>query len=220
MTKSRVVAIVPAYNEEKTIGEVVKILRSSSLIDEVFVISDGSSDRTKEVAEASGARVHQLAKTFGKGQAMFHAVTHTDQPILAFFDADLIGLTQNHVERLLMPVLSGKLAMNVGARDRGKFWTPISRHLPLISGERAMKREVFEGTPQEFLKGFMVESALNYYCRSRRLPYGSVEMPGLTFRRKYQKVGILRAVVQYVRMFWQVGWAMLLVRFARVTGKF
>lgn len=220
MIRPRVVAIIPAYNEEQTIANIVRTLLSSRLIDDVFVISDGSTDRTKEKAEQAGARVHQLSETFGKGEAMIHAATHTNEPILAFFDADLIGLTHDHIERLLRPVITGEQVMNVGARDRGKFWTSISRRLPLISGERAMRREVFEGVPQEFLHGFMVETALNYYCRSRKLRYGSIEMPGLTFRRKYQKVGLYRAVVQYARMFWQVGVAMLAVRFARLTGKF
>jgi glycosyltransferase involved in cell wall biosynthesis len=220
MTRPRVVAIIPAYNEEKTIGNVVRPLVGSPLVDEVFVISDGSTDKTKEVAEQAGARIHELSRTGGKGEAMMHAASHTNAQILAFFDADLIGLTQDHIEKLLLPVINNGLSMNVGIRDRGRFWTVLSRHLPLISGERAMPREIFEGVPKEFMRGFMVETALNYYCRSRGLRYGSTKMPGLTFRRKYQKVFLPLAVVQYVKMFWQVGVAMLVVRLARLLGKF
>ncbi|MBI4714154.1 glycosyltransferase [Candidatus Uhrbacteria bacterium] len=220
MTRPRVTAIIPAYNEEKTIGNVVRPLVSSQIIDEVFVISDGSTDKTKEFAEQAGAQVHELPKTGGKGEAMLHAVAHTDSPIIVFFDADLIGLTEEHIERLLLPVINGGIVMNVGIRDRGKFLSSLSRHLPLISGERAMLRRIFENVPPEFMRGFMVETSLNYYCRSHHLRYGSVEMPGLTFRRKYQKVIWPLAVVQYIRMFWQVGVAMLAVRLARMFGKF
>jgi len=218
MNRPRVTAIVPAYNEEQTIESVIRPLVASPIVDEVFVISDGSTDRTKEVAEKAGARVSEIPRK-GKGGAMMFAVSNTVSPIIAFFDADLIGLTEEHIETLLLPVINSGRMMNIGIRDRGIFWTAISRHLPLISGERAMDRRVFESVPPEFMQGFMVESALNYFCKLHKWRFGSVVMHGLTFRRKYQKVPILLAVVQYISMFWQVGVAMLTVRLARWFGR-
>ena len=215
----KVAAIVPAYNEEQTIADVVRVLYASSLVDEVIVVSDGSSDRTHERAQAAGARAIQLPKKGGKGEAMMHGVALTDAPILLFCDADLIGLTALHVEALLFPVLAGDRMMNVGLRDKGLL-TALTAHLPLIGGERAMSRQVFEGTPPKFLRGFAVESALNYFCRSRHLPYGAVFLGGLTMRRKYEKVGIARAAWQYVRMIAQVMYAMVAVRVARCFRKF
>ncbi len=218
MNRPRATAIIPAYNEEQTIENVIRPLVASPLIDEVFVVSDGSTDRTKEIAQKAGARVHEIPRK-GKGGAMMYAVANVDSPIIAFFDADLVGLTEEHIEMLLLPVVNSGRMMNVGIRDRGIFWTAISRHLPLISGERAMNRRVFESVPPEFMNGFMAESALNYFCKLHKWRYGSVVMHGLTFRRKYQKVPIPLAVVQYIRMFWQVGIAMLVVRLARVFGR-
>ena len=218
MNRLNVTAIIPAYNEEQTIKDVIRPLVASSLVDEVFVISDGSTDRTKEVAEKAGARVHEIPRK-GKGGAMMYAVAQTDSQIIAFFDADLVGLTEEHIETLLLPVINSGRMMNVGIRDRGIFWTAISQHLPLISGERAMNRRVFESVPPEFMCGFMVESALNYFCKLHKWRFGSVVMHGLTFRRKYQKVPIALAVVQYISMFWQVGIAMLTVRLARLFGR-
>lgn len=220
MKRPSVVAIVPAYNEEATIADVVRPLKASELIDDVFVISDGSTDATSQRAREAGARVHELPRIGGKGEAMLHAVAHTDAEVLVFFDADLIGLTTEHVETLLTPVVNGGRWMNIGIRDRGVFFTWLSHHLPLISGERAMRRCVFEGVPAEYMRGFMVETALNYYCRAHKLNYGAIELPGLTIRRKYEKVSWPRAVVQYIRMFWQVAQAMLIVRLARLFGHF
>lgn len=220
MNRPSVVAIIPAYNEQETIADVVVPLVASELIDTVFVISDGSTDETAARAKAAGAWVHQLPRKGGKGEAMQHAVAHTDADIIAFFDADLLGLTSDHIERLLLPVVNGARQMNVGIRDRGSFWTWLSHHLPLISGERALRRRVFEGVPPEYLHGFMVETSLNYYCRVHGLSYGAVELPHLTIRRKYQKVSWPRAVVQYVRMFGEVAQAMLAVRLARFFRRF
>lgn len=220
MSDRRITAIIPAYNEEKTVGAVVRALKQSELVEEVLVVSDGSTDRTRQEAEAEGAIVYELPTKGGKGAAMMHGVTFTEAPVIAFFDADLIGLTPDHVERLALPVTSGSKAMNVGIRDRGKLFSAVTRYLPLVGGERVMLRSVFEGVPPKYMQGFMVESALNYYCRSRELAYGKVFLPGLTIRRKYEKVGLVQGAKQYLRMWWQVGKAMTIVRTARLMKKF
>ncbi|MFH1404605.1 MAG: glycosyltransferase family 2 protein [Patescibacteria group bacterium] len=220
MSKAIVDAVIPAYNEEKTIAQVVRVLKSSPYIRDVIVVSDGSVDNTSVIAQSEGARTLQLPKKGGKGEAMMHGVAHTDAPILAFFDADLLGFTPDHIERLVLPVLNGAKSMNVGIRDRGKFWSSLSSHMPLIGGERVMARSVFENVSPEFLKGFMVESALNYYCRSNKLSYGSVFLPGLSIRRKYDKVKLSKAIVQYIKMSAQVAKAIAIVRIAKLFGGF
>jgi len=216
-----IAAIVAAYNEEPTIGPIVKTLVTSHLFRDVIVISDGSTDRTADIARENGASlVHQFPWKHGKGSAMMHGVAHTDADVLFFCDADLRGLEKKHVEALLRPVLHGTLAMTVGLRDRGRFIMRLTRFLPLIGGERAMRRHIFEDIPDRYLQGFMVESALNYYCRSRKLPYGTVELPGLHIRRKMQKVGIWKGLLEYIHMWWQIAKAMATVRLARLRGTF
>jgi glycosyltransferase involved in cell wall biosynthesis len=216
-----IAAIVAAYNEEPTIGPIVKTLVTSHLFRDVIVISDGSTDRTADIARENGASlVHQFPWKHGKGAAMMHGVAHTDADILFFCDADLRGLKKAHLEALLRPVLQGTLVMTVGLRDRGAFIMKLTAFLPLIGGERAMLRHVFEDIPDRYLQGFMVESALNYYCRSRKLPYGTIELPGLHIRRKMQKVGIWKGLLEYLHMWWQIAKAMTIVRVARLGGKF
>jgi len=63
-----ITAILPAYNEEASIGAVV--LRTRKYADRVVVIDDGSSDRTSEVAALAGAVVLRHAKNEGKGAAL------------------------------------------------------------------------------------------------------------------------------------------------------
>lgn len=221
MNESSIAAIVAAYNEAETIGPVVKTLVLSKQFRDVIVISDGSTDKTAEIARENGASlVHEFPWKHGKGSALMHGVAHTDAPLLFFCDADLIGLKTEHVKKILEPVIKGKMSMCVGIRDRGEVIMKISAYLPLIGGERAMSRRIFEDIPDRFLNGFMVESALNYYCRSRKLAYGTVELPGLGIRRKMQKVGFWKGLREYVRMDWQVIKAMAVVRLARLVGKF
>ena len=215
-----VAAIVPALNEEKTIGDVINVLVQSPLLSEVIVVSDGSTDRTVHIAKEAGATVVEHSKTAGKGETMLTGVKSTKADIVVFFDADLRGFNLGHIEQLVLPVLNEAKVMNAGIRDRGPLLSFFSAHLPLISGERAMKREIIENIPPQFLQGYMVESALNFYCRSKKMAYGSVLLSGLTIRTKVEKVGILHAVVQYIRMFVQIVHAMLIVRLAHLIKKF
>ncbi|HTM67951.1 MAG TPA: glycosyltransferase [Candidatus Binatia bacterium] len=209
-------AVVPAYNEESTVGDVVKTLVSSRLFREVIVVSDGSSDATAKAAREAGATlVHELPWNHGKGAALSHGVMHTDAPIVCFFDADLKGFTAAHAEAVLAPVAAGQCYMNMGLRDRGPFWTSLALRLPRVGGERALRREIFDAIPSRYLKGFKVESALEYFCKVNGLPSGVAVLPGLSIRRKYEKVGLLRAFGQYCRMWGQVAAARLQVRLAK-----
>src|SRR5512146_582304 len=105
MERPAAAAIVPAYNEEATVGGVVRALVGSGAFEAVVVVSDGSTDRTAEEARAAGATlVHSFSKNRGKGAALGHGVMHVDAPIVCFFDADLVGLETAHVDALLGPV--------------------------------------------------------------------------------------------------------------------
>lgn len=215
-----VAVIIPAYNEAPTIGEVVRVARSSSLVQEVIVVSDASTDETVSLAKQAGATVIDLKQNIGKGGAMRKGLEETCASIIVFLDADLIGLTRDHVEQLVRPVLQGEYAMQVGIRDRGTVFTKLTRVFPIISGERALRREVVDQIPHRFYRGFMIEVAFNYFCQTRRLQHGLVNLKGLSIRRKYEKVGWPKAVVQYVAMTGQIVWAILQVRFARFIGEF
>ncbi len=217
----KISAVIPVYNEEHTVGGVVRAIKSSPLISEIIVVSDGSTDQTAERAREAGAdKVYELPVNHGKGYAIVYGVEHASAPILLFADADLLGMTSRHVEALLSPIIDGTLAMCCGIRDRGKFFTNLSAHLLWITGERALKREIIEKIPPRYLQKFMLEPSLNYYCRIKKLPYGCVILHGLKIRRKLQKVGILLSLGQYRMMWYQIIKAMILMRVAGMLGRF
>src|SRR5690606_29191289 len=74
----RVAAVIPAYNEEATIGAVIDAVRQVPGIDEVIVVSDGSDDGTAEVARRHGAFVVELDANVGKGGALKAGVQRAD----------------------------------------------------------------------------------------------------------------------------------------------
>ena len=64
----RVIAIIPAYNEEETIGDVIR--ETKKYVDDVIVINDGSTDRTEDVAKKAGAKVVSHVLNRGVGAAV------------------------------------------------------------------------------------------------------------------------------------------------------
>ena len=85
----KVVAIIPAYNEETTIAEVLE--RTRSFVDEMIVVDDGSSDRTREIARAQGARVvsHVINRGLGAGIGTgFAAALKLGADVAVTLDAD------------------------------------------------------------------------------------------------------------------------------------
>ncbi len=207
----KTVAIVPALNEEDNVGNVLRALLGCPDIDEVILIDDGSEDRTPEIGEEVGVKVVRLPKIGGGGKAnaMMEGVKRTDAEIISFFDADLKNLASEHASLLIRPVLEDRSEMCVAIRER-KGWGIISKiavkidPLLAIAGERAMKRSIFEGVPRYFMKGFMVETALNYYCLVNNLRVSYVKLKGLSIAIKEEKWGFWKGFKARLRMYKQL----------------
>ena len=84
---TRIVAIIPAYNEEDALADV--IAKTSQYVDEVIIVNDGSIDRTAEVAIEAGAKLISHSTNLGKGEALksgFEAID--DDSIIVTIDGD------------------------------------------------------------------------------------------------------------------------------------
>ncbi|HEV2718945.1 MAG TPA: glycosyltransferase family 2 protein [Thermoanaerobaculia bacterium] len=161
-------AIIAAYNEEKTIAEVLEVLTACELIDEIIVVSDGSTDRTVEIARAF-ERVTTIAlrENRGKGYAMRMGVDYASHDLLFFVDGDMFHLTQEHISSLLGPVLRDECDMNIGVRNRGPVKNFVHLQMkfgPVLSGIRVMRRFVWDTVPVRYQERFKIEAALNFFC--------------------------------------------------------
>jgi polyisoprenyl-phosphate glycosyltransferase len=169
----RTTAVIAAYNEERTIAGVLEALQASPFIDEIILVSDGSTDGTVEVArQFNGVKIIALRENRGKGYAMRVGVDHAANDILFFVDGDMFDLTQHHIATLVLPVLTGDWDMNIGVRDRGAVLNFMHLNLkcgPVLSGIRVMRREVFETVPLKYQERFKIEAALNCFCASAGL---------------------------------------------------
>lgn len=110
----KVTAVIPAYNEETTIGSVVLSARQHVL--RVVVVDDGSTDRTVELAQLAGAQVISHYENLGKGAAMktgFRAARDAD--IIVTLDSDAQHYPSD-IPLLLEPILSGEADVVNGSR--------------------------------------------------------------------------------------------------------
>ena len=161
-------AIIAAYNEEKTLAEVLGALTSSRLVDEIIVVSDGSTDRTVDIARGfEGVTTIALRENWGKGYAMRVGVDYAQHDILFFVDGDMFDLTDDHISSLLVPVLRNDCDMNIGVRNRGpirNFFHLEMKVGPVLSGIRVMRREVWDTVPLRYQDRFKIEASLNFFC--------------------------------------------------------
>lgn len=201
----KVVAIIPAYDEEKTVASVVRAVRSSNLVDEVIVVNDGSSDRTSQVAKAAGARVIDLAQNVGKGGAMKAGADATDADVLLFLDADLTGLTPEHLHDLLHPVVTNDADMTVGVFEEGRFATDMAQKItPFLSGQRAMHRWIMSEVPHVEHSRYGVEMALSRFAEKQNLRVRHVNLKHVAQVTKEEKLGLVRGFQARLRMYWEI----------------
>lgn len=168
MKRLGISAIIAAYNEEKTIGEVLGVLTRNPLIEEVIVVSDGSTDATVEISRSfTGVTTIALRENCGKGYAMRVGVQYARHDILFFVDGDMFGVTDEHISSLLQPVIRDECDMNIGVRNRGpikNFFHLQMKVGPVLSGIRVMRRAVWDTVPLRYQERFKIEAALNFFC--------------------------------------------------------
>jgi glucosyl-3-phosphoglycerate synthase len=184
---SRISVCLPARNEAATVGTIVREIAGASLVDEIVVIDDGSTDATASVARDAGARVVAEAGILpetgpgtGKGNVLWKSLHACTGDVLCWLDADLRNVRADYVDRLVAPLLTNPDVMFVKAyyersfggdpQGGGRVTELVAR--PLLSllfpkladvfqplgGEYAARRRALEVLP--FVEGWGVELGL------------------------------------------------------------
>ena len=123
MDQPRIYVIIPAFNEEESIGKVVRDI-PEGLVQEVIVCSNGSTDETEANARAAGATVVvEPRKGYGfaclKGIDYLKAKPESERPdLIVFLDGDYSDHPEEMPE-LLAPILAGEADMVIGSRALG-----------------------------------------------------------------------------------------------------
>lgn len=194
--------LIPAYNEESTVGGVVKAALEAGF--PVVVADDGSGDLTASRAEAAGARAVRLPMNRGKGGAIAAGLAGVETPYVLLLDADLVGLRPEHLGVLLEPVLAGRLDMTIGVFKSGGLMTDFgNRATPFLSGQRACKTEFLRGVPG-LANERWPEPAITEHLKASGARWEYVNLPGVSQVMKEKKRGFWRGLAYRLNMYWHL----------------
>lgn len=133
--------IVPVYNEENTLEEILKRvekLDTKEIVKEIVVVNDGSSDRTPAILSKIGVKNKNIKilnhkRNVGKGAAVITGIKNATGDILIIQDADL-EYDPNDIPRIIKPIIDKKNRVVYGTRLKmkpvlfGKNRTPLLLH--------------------------------------------------------------------------------------------
>jgi polyisoprenyl-phosphate glycosyltransferase len=186
-------AVIPAFNEAERIAPVLQAVAKTPSVDHVILVDDGSVDTTSRHAIETGAVTSLIRhrENLGKGEAQqsgFTAAQRLGTTVLLFLDADMAGLTPQHVTDLVGPVVEGEALMTMGVPER----TGLQRFNPLhgmLTGQRALRMDTWSRLPDWARSGYRSEAALNMMARQEGWlnRVRAIPLEGVTMTRKWDK---------------------------------
>ena len=201
----KITAILPIFNEEKTVANVLSVLIKSKSLNEIIVVDDASTDNSLDIIksfQSDKLRIIHLEKNLGKSGAVKIAVKSTTADILFFCDGDLHNFSVQHINQLLKPLKNREYLMTVGIRDRGIIHnTFVKKFGPLITGERALPKKIFEEVDEHpLMKDYALEFVLNDYCVKNSIPIKRIILKGVKQTNKpYKYNNKLKGVVLFLK---------------------
>jgi glycosyltransferase involved in cell wall biosynthesis len=130
--------VIPIYNEQKTVAEILRRVKATGLADEILLVDDGSTDGTREILQTlespPGVVVLLHEKNLGKGAALRTGFQRAGGDIILVQDADL-EYNPAEYPALLEPILAGQADVVYGSRFLGSkrrvtmFWHMVANQL-------------------------------------------------------------------------------------------
>ncbi len=138
----RVTCIIPAYQEEKRIARVLRVVENHPWIDQIVVVVEGT-DNTAAVAKTF-KRVELLDlgdRRLGKSHAVMKGLEVARHDIIMMLDADLLGLTQDNLSALILPVHNREVHVTMSLR-RNSLLFFRAMGVDFVTGERVFRKEI------------------------------------------------------------------------------
>ena len=202
--KNKVSCIIPAYNEESRIANVLKVVENHPILDEVIVINDGSTDKTADVIRRFKVTFIDKKKNQGKSIAVMTGIQKSKGDIIIMLDSDLSGLTKKNVTDLVNPVLKNEADMTLSLRGNSLLIYKLFGN-DFISGERAFRRDFIKNySVLKKLPGYGIESFYNEQAIKKKYRIKIVDFSNVILANKSDKIGFWKGNLGEIKMVMQI----------------
>ncbi len=198
----KISCIICAYNEAPRIAVVLTAAIGHSLIDEIIVVDDASTDETAEVVRRfPQVQLICLPKNGGKSRALVAGYRAAKGGLILMLDADLANLTDDDISALAAPVLSEAADVSVSLR-KNAYAIHHLIGLDFTSGERVVPRELLADVLHEVehLPHSGIESYMNSLIIKRHMRVAVVRWKEVTHVRKAEKHGFIKGTLADLSM--------------------
>ncbi len=221
----KVTCLIPCYNEQNRIAQVLDVVTKVKGIQQVICIDDGSSDGTARMVCRHWPTVEmvRLSHNRGKAAAIQYGLQFVQHELVLLMDADLQELNGAELERAIVSFLNTtNIDMLILRRIRSPWFVRWYRSDILLSGERLLRRSDLEQVLHQPVARYQLEVAINRYMikhhkRVRWVPWSAMN----TY--KVDKLGVLegsrREFKMYVEIVDYVGFVHMLVQLSSFTRK-
>ena len=184
MTKISV--IVPVFNEAGTIGEIIRRINNTGIVDEIIVVNDGSTDNTKQVlGTIAGIKLIHHNKNCGKGASIRTALKHVTGDVVIIQDADFEYDPAFYV-KLVRPIIANECDIVYGSRFKGeqvqRFWHYVVNRVLTIASN--MFTNINLSDMETGYKVFRKDVLSNLKIQSNRFGFE----PEITAKVKHYKI--------------------------------
>ncbi|KKU88219.1 MAG: Glycosyl transferase family 2 [Candidatus Gottesmanbacteria bacterium GW2011_GWA2_47_9] len=193
----KISVIIPVYNNARTVGRVIAAAKAHPSVAEVIVVCDASQDGSEKVLEKlSGIRLIKHAKRQGKGGAVVAGWKAAKHDVILGLDADLAGVTPDHIDQLIRMFETGKwdMVIEAGTRLNPFAW---------VGGTRIYRKHVvFPYRSLAIAVGYGIEQVINYAHKEKRVHM--IYLPDMGHERKYYRHAPHRAAWLYAKEGWEL----------------
>lgn len=198
--------VMPAYNEEKNIGNVLQFVITLSNIDEILVVNDGSTDNTASICKQfKTIRFINLEKNIGKTLAVQEGINQAKNDHILLFDADLIGLKHIYIQNLIQNYQNGYDMVIMDYGDMDWFRHDVIKGITALSGVRILHKSHFKHINFMYTNSFELETRINEYFLRKKMKIGYIEAPTVRTPFKFEKynffIGFMKEIIaikQYI----------------------
>jgi glycosyltransferase involved in cell wall biosynthesis len=200
---AQITCMIPFYNEEDRVLQVLNVVTQIKGINQIICIDDGSTDNTSRQIQTHWPQVTLvcLATNQGKAAAIREGVKLAANETILLMDADLQSIEQAEVEKAIRAIVHHNLDMLILRRINAPWFVKFDRGDTLLSGERLVKRkDLAHILNTQQVSHYQVELAINLYMQKHKRNVGWMPWSA-TNTYKAKKIGLVKGYKKEFKMF-------------------